>query len=244
MQMLVGLPLTFVTASGLVALVALVVRLAAPAARRSCRSPPCRSSGSRRSSFYAWRYPSTDGDTVKALFLLPAAPAFAAAFGFAVDVARPHLPLVASARSRRPPRLRARRLRRVRRGMSDPREWRYLIASALGLLVLGGLWVAGWAFREARDVDPTALGLLSTCLEDERRVRVISPSGDPLADSAPSGSLRTTIEGNDVTVSIWADHEDATRTLETYARLTPREPRGACGRAGASCQSLGLAADG
>ena len=110
--------------------------------------------------------------------------------------------------------------------MSDPREWRYLIASALGLLVLAGLWVAGWAFREARDVDPTALGLLSTCLEDERRVRVISPSGDPLADSAPSGSLRTTIEGNAVTVSIWADHEAATRTLETYARLTPENLEG------------------
>jgi len=110
--------------------------------------------------------------------------------------------------------------------MSDPREWRYLIASALGLLVLAGFWVAGWAFREARDVDPTALGLLSTCLEDERRVRVISPSGDPLADSAPSGSLRTTIEGNTVTVSIWADHEAAIRTLDTYARLTPENLEG------------------
>ena len=38
-------------------------------------------------ALYAWRYPSPDGDTVKALFLLPAAPAFAVAFGFAVDVA-------------------------------------------------------------------------------------------------------------------------------------------------------------
>ena len=44
---------------------------------------------------YAWRYPSTDGDTVKALFLLPAAPSFAAAFGFAADVGRVGLPRAA-----------------------------------------------------------------------------------------------------------------------------------------------------
>ena len=44
---------------------------------------------------YAWRYPSTDGDTVKALFLLPVAPSLAAAFGFAADVGRVGLPRVA-----------------------------------------------------------------------------------------------------------------------------------------------------
>ena len=48
-------------------------------------------------ALYAWRYPSPDGDTVKALFLLPAVPAFAVAFGFAVDVARTHLPLAVRA---------------------------------------------------------------------------------------------------------------------------------------------------
>ena len=110
--------------------------------------------------------------------------------------------------------------------MTDQREWHYVLVSALGLVVVAGAWVTGWALREARDVDPTSLALLSMCLEDERGLRLISPSGDPLADSAPSGSLRTTIEGNNVTVSIWADHEDATRTLETYARLTPQDLEG------------------
>ena len=35
--------------------------------------------------YYAHGYPSVDGDTVKALFLLPAVPAFALCFGFAVE---------------------------------------------------------------------------------------------------------------------------------------------------------------
>ena len=110
--------------------------------------------------------------------------------------------------------------------MTDQREWHYVLVSALGLVLVAGAWVTGWAVREARDVDPTSLALLSMCLEDERGLRLISPSGDPLADSAPSGSLRTTIEGNKVTVSIWADHEAATRALETYARLTPEDLEG------------------
>ena len=62
---------------------------------------------------YAWRYPSTDGDTVKALFLLPVAPSFAAAFGFAADVGRVGLPRRPPG-GRRDPRRRVARVRRVR----------------------------------------------------------------------------------------------------------------------------------
>ena len=115
MQMLIGLPLTLITASGLLALVALAVR----APRRRLAELPIAALpvvGLASIAVYAWRYPSADGDTVKALFLLPAAPAFAAAFGFAVDVARPHLPLVRSSRSRRPAGGCARRVCRVRGG--------------------------------------------------------------------------------------------------------------------------------
>ena len=91
LQMLVGIPLTLLTASGLVALGALVLR----APRRRLAELPIAALplvGFASLVVYAWRYPSPDGDTVKALFLLPAVPAFAAAFGFAADVARPHLP--------------------------------------------------------------------------------------------------------------------------------------------------------
>jgi hypothetical protein len=50
--------------------------------------------------FYAIQAPRPDGDTVKALFLLPAVPAWALSFGFALDVLlargrRAGLPVVA-----------------------------------------------------------------------------------------------------------------------------------------------------
>ena len=93
LQMLVGVPLTLLSLSGLAALAALVIR--APR-RRLGELPvallPLVALASL--AVYAWRYPSADGDTVKALFLLPAVPAFAVAFGFAVDVGRQHLPSV------------------------------------------------------------------------------------------------------------------------------------------------------
>ena len=37
------------------------------------------------SLYYAYSYPTVDADTVKALYLLPAVPAFAVCFGFAVE---------------------------------------------------------------------------------------------------------------------------------------------------------------
>ena len=44
--------------------------------------------------YYARSYASADGDTVKALFLLPAVPALAVCFGFAVEtIARRSRPL-------------------------------------------------------------------------------------------------------------------------------------------------------
>lgn len=93
-QAVAGILLTFATLTGLVALAVLVVR---DSRRRLATVPlvllPALAVGSL--AFYAWRYPAADGDTVKGLFLLPAAPSFAAAFGFAVDVGRTALPRLA-----------------------------------------------------------------------------------------------------------------------------------------------------
>ena len=92
-QVVVGLLLTFVTLSGLIALAAL---FAFEPSGRLLYLPVVALPVLAIASLvaYAWRYPSTDGDTVKALFLLPAAPSFAAAFGFAADVGRVGLPRV------------------------------------------------------------------------------------------------------------------------------------------------------
>jgi hypothetical protein len=92
-QVVVGAALTVLTVSGLLALLVLVAR----SPRRRLPQLPVVGLplvGLASLVLYAWRYPSTDGDTVKALFLLPAAPAFAIAFAFAVDVARTRLPAV------------------------------------------------------------------------------------------------------------------------------------------------------
>ena len=86
-QMVAGILLTFVTATGLLALLILVVR----SPRQRLPQLPVVALplvGLASLVLYAWRYPSTDGDTVKALFLLPAAPSFAVGFGFATDVVR------------------------------------------------------------------------------------------------------------------------------------------------------------
>ncbi len=89
-QAVVGILLTFVSLTGLVALAVLAVR---DPRRRLATVPlvllPLLAVGSL--ALYAWRYPAADGDTVKGLFLLPAAPSFATAFGFAVDVGRASL---------------------------------------------------------------------------------------------------------------------------------------------------------
>lgn len=94
-QAVAGILLTFVSLTGLVALAVLTVR---DPRRRLATVPlvllPLLAVSSL--AVYAWRYPAADGDTVKGLFLLPAAPAFAVAFGFAVDVARTTLPRIAT----------------------------------------------------------------------------------------------------------------------------------------------------
>jgi hypothetical protein len=94
-QAVVGIVLTFVTATGLLALIVLVVR---SPRRRLVQLPLAALPLVALASLllYAWRYPSADGDTVKALFLLPAAPAFAVSFGFAADVVRSRSPRTAN----------------------------------------------------------------------------------------------------------------------------------------------------
>ena len=110
--------------------------------------------------------------------------------------------------------------------MSGASEQRVLAVSALALALLTILWGAGWAVREATDEDPTRLALMVNCLEREYGLEVVVPAGDPLADSAPGGALRTTIGGNVVVVSVWDSADDAAETLETYARLTPESLEG------------------
>ncbi len=83
-QSVVGVVPTFLAAAGLLALAGLAVTRARshPELTLIPLLPLVALAGTL---YYAYAYPSVDGDTVKALFLLPALPAFAVCFGFAVE---------------------------------------------------------------------------------------------------------------------------------------------------------------
>ncbi|HUP33385.1 MAG TPA: hypothetical protein VM184_10165 [Gaiellaceae bacterium] len=84
-QSLVGLPLTALAVAGWLALAGLVAgRRREHPARVSIVLMPAAAVAAVL--FYATQAPHPDGDTVKALFLLPAVPAWAISFGFALDV--------------------------------------------------------------------------------------------------------------------------------------------------------------
>ena len=84
-QSLVGLPLTALAVAGWLALLGLAVgrRREHPARLLVVLMPPVALAGVL---FYSTQAPHPDGDTVKSMFLLPAVPAWALSFGFALDV--------------------------------------------------------------------------------------------------------------------------------------------------------------
>ncbi len=83
-QTIVGVLPTFLAAAGLFALAALALARAR-AQPELLLVPLLPLVALAGTLYYAHGYPSVDGDTVKALFLLPAVPAFALCFGFAVE---------------------------------------------------------------------------------------------------------------------------------------------------------------
>jgi peptidoglycan/LPS O-acetylase OafA/YrhL len=84
-QSAVGLPLTAIAGAGWLALIGLAFgrRREHPARLLVVLMP---AAALTAVLFYAFQAPHPDGDTVKSLFLLPAVPAWALSFGFAVDV--------------------------------------------------------------------------------------------------------------------------------------------------------------
>ena len=84
-QSVVGLPLTGLAVAGWLALLGLAVgrRREHPARLLVVLMPAVALAGVL---FYAIQAPHPDGDTVKAMFLLPAVPAWALSFGFALEV--------------------------------------------------------------------------------------------------------------------------------------------------------------
>lgn len=83
-QTVVGVLPTFLVTTGLFALAGLAV--ARVRARAELLVVPLMALAALGGTlYYVHVYPTVDGDTVKALFILPAVPAFAMCFGFAVE---------------------------------------------------------------------------------------------------------------------------------------------------------------
>ena len=100
------------------------------------------------------------------------------------------------------------------------RRW-VLIGVAVAALLLCAQIVAGLV-REAVSDEPSRLELVQTCLT-ERATPFEPVSGDPIAESATRGSLRTSVEGNPVTVALGESEDDAQRLYQAYVDVAPRD---------------------
>lgn len=86
-----------------------------------------------------------------------------------------------------------------------------LVASLLCVQVVAGF---------VRADEPSFLMKVQTCLT-ERATPFEEVSGDLVALSAKRGALRTTVDGNSVTVSLGDSEKDAERLYDAYAAVAP-----------------------
>jgi hypothetical protein len=92
-------------------------------------------------------------------------------------------------------------------------------AAQLGLV--GALFVVGaqlsvgtvWSLRHD---DPTEIELTRRCLEREKGLEVEPTQGDPVAESARGGTLRTVVEGGLVTLSVATSRAEVERLRAGY----------------------------
>jgi hypothetical protein len=102
-------------------------------------------------------------------------------------------------------------------GEPDRIEWLLVRAGLIGVAVIMVAVGASWKVRDVRKGPPlTRLEQTLRCLQHEKGVATIVPAGDPLAGSAGDGSLRTTIEGNEVTVALGTTEEQAAKIERAY----------------------------
>jgi hypothetical protein len=76
--------------------------------------------------------------------------------------------------------------------------------------------------RQAVSNEPSYLEKVQTCLT-ERATRFEPVVGDPIALSAARGALRTTAQGNSVTVALGGSEADAGRVYRDYVAVAPAD---------------------
>ena len=176
--------------------------------------------------YYAHTHPATDGDTVKGLFILPAVPALAICFGFAVEtLARRSRALRLRPRraARRLPRHLARFRNRVTAG-GDPREWRFLRLSLAVVALVAVVDAGAWKLHDLAHPPPSRLESSVNCLR-QNGLSPVTPAVDPLARSAGEGSFQVVAEGNGVAVALASSDAQAKR-IERYYHDVAGELKG------------------
>jgi hypothetical protein len=92
------------------------------------------------------------------------------------------------------------------------------------VVVVAAQLVVGVAWSVGHD-DPGVLELTRRCLEREKGLTVEPTRGDPVAESARGGSLRTVVEGGLVTVSIATSLAEVERLRAAYVAAGDPGPR-------------------
>lgn len=113
----------------------------------------------------------------------------------------------------------------------DSLEWLYLRIALAAVAFVAVAVVVAWKAHDIVHPRPTGLELTVFCLMDNRGVVAVVPAGDPLADSAGRGSLKATIEGNEVAVALASSEEEAAK-IESYYRAVAGDLEGRLERRG------------
>ena len=101
-------------------------------------------------------------------------------------------------------------------------ERRWVIIGVAVVAVTLAVQVVAGAVRAAVSDEPSYLEKVRTCLI-ERDTPFEPVVGDVIALSAARGALRTTVEGNAVTVALGSSERDAERLYEDYAGVTTED---------------------
>lgn len=97
-------------------------------------------------------------------------------------------------------------------------QWWVLVGVGLVVSLLCAQVVVGFV----RADEPSFLEKVKTCLT-ERATPFEEVSGDPIALTAKRGALRTTVDGNAVTVLLGGSENDAERLYEDYTVVASDE---------------------
>ena len=104
-------------------------------------------------------------------------------------------------------------------------ERRWLLAGIVAIAIVVLAQFLGGIVRTAVSPGPSALERVQTCLT-ERATPFQAVAGDPVAQSAGHGALRTAVEGNAVTLALGRSESDARRMYDDYSGvMTPDTAR-------------------